>query len=151
MAMVENRGYRLMVEPLEGGEYALELRIEPVPDSKAPPRRRTRSISTMSGWHLSLAEGFVRRSLVKEGYNPSGLKCSRKTPFKLGEEHGVKVHLIFEAIRDLKKRSKIEDVILGIEGMSREEALYWHSKVRHDPPRGERRGMKALRMLMGGE
>ena len=149
--MEKERGYRLQVRQLDEGEFACELRIDPIPDTKAPPRRRSTALSTISGWHLSVAEGYVKRSIKKEGYNPSDLKRSRKSPFILGEEQGVKFNLLFKAIRDLKKRSKIEEVILGIEEMSREEALYWHSKVEHDPAKGEQRGLKALRTLIGGE
>ena len=141
----------MLVKPLDDGEFACELRIDPIQDSKAPPRRKSKPLSTLSGWHLSVAEGYIKRSIKKEGYNSTDLKRSRKSPFKLGEEQGVKFNLVFRAIRDLKKRSKIEEVILGIEEMSREEALYWHSKVEHDHGKGEQRGMKALRILIGGE
>ena len=143
--------YRLVVKPLGEGEFSCELRIEPNEDSKAPLGRKSKPVSVISGWHLGAAEGYIKRVLKSAGYQARELRRGRKTPFALNEELGVKLDLVFRSLRDLKKRTKIEDVLLGIENMSREEALYWHSKIEQDRKRGEQRGLKALRILLGGE
>ena len=82
---------------------------------------------------------------------PTDLKRSRRTPFKLEEPDGVKLDLIFRAVKDLQKRTRIEDIVLGIDIMSREEALYWHSKIQQGSTKGKQNGLRALRMLLGGE
>lgn len=144
-------GYKLVVKPLANDEFQCSLRAEPPYDSHGPTRARSTPVSSISGWRMKIAMGYIRRTLKDEGYKPSYLKRSRSSPFQLGEHNGAKLDLMFRAIRDLQKRSKIEDVIMGIEAMSREEALYWHAKVEQDNGKTEKKGLKALRMLLGGE
>ena len=147
----KKQGYQLIVKPLEEGEFACELRIEPNEDSKPLIGRKSKPVSVISGWHLGTAEGYMKRVLKIAGYRARELRRGRKTPFPLNEELGVKLDLVFRALRDLKKRTKIEEVLLGIENMSREEALYWHSKIEQDKSKTEQRGLKALRVLLGGD
>jgi len=144
-------GYELRVRPLTDDRYKCELRADPVADSDASKRRKSVKVSSLGGWRLDVALGFIQRILKKEGYPVSSLTRNRKSPFHLGEEGGVKLDLAFRAIKDLQKRSKIEEVLAAIETMSREEALYWHSQLEQDNGKREKRGLKAMRILLGGE
>ncbi len=144
-------GYRLAVKPLSDDDFKCLLRAEPVVDSDAPSGRKSRLVSSLNGWRLDVAMGFIKRMLKEERYKPSRLNRSRKTPFQLDEQHGAKLDLVFRAIKDIQKRTKMEEIIYGIEGMSGEEALYWHSKLEQDFKRPEKRALKALRIMLGGE
>lgn len=141
----------LKVVPLDDGTYRLELWEPPAPDTKPPKRRRSEPLSSLEGWHLQLAEGLVKRALESNGYRPSELKRMREKPFNLREEDGVKLDLAFRATGNLKLRTRIEDILHGIKGMSREEALYWHAKVRGNNGGTREEGVKALRLLLGGD
>ena len=144
-------GYKLIVKPHDDGTFSLDLVQNPPGDSRPTKKRRSTYRSSISGWRLDSALGMIRKTLKESGYKPTDLKRSRKTPFNLDETSGVKLNILFLALRDVKKRTKSENIIFGISDMSREEALYWHSKIEHDSSRTKQSGVKALRILLGGE
>lgn len=144
-------GFQLLVRSQPEGTYFLDLLQKPPSDSRPEKRKKSTFCASIRGWRLDSALALIKRSLKESGYKPSDLKRSRKTPFKLDEKNGVKMHLLFIAIQDIQKRSKVEDIIFGIDDMSREEALYWHSKIEGDKNKHEKRGLKALRILLGGD
>jgi hypothetical protein len=144
-------GYKLIVKPHDDGTFSLDLVQNPPNDSRPTKRGRSTYRSSISGWHLDSALGLIKRTLKESGYKPTDLKRSRRTPFKLDETSGVRLNILFKALKDVKKRSRSEDIIFGISDMSREEALYWHSKLEQDLTRSQQKGVKALRILLGGE
>ena len=140
--------FELRVVPRSNGGYRLEL-YEPPPTDTRPARgRRSIPLSSVQGWYLDLSEAMVRRVLAANGHRASDLKRTRRAPFRLSEEDGVRLDLAFRAINGLRLRTRIEDILHGIQEMSREEALYWHAKVGRN---GGMNGLIALRVLLGGE
>jgi len=97
-----------------------------------------------------LVQGAIQRIIQGAGYKATDFRFTRRVPFSLSEEQGIRLDLIFRAIRTLDRRSRMDDIIAGIMAMSREELYYWHSKaaMRED---GESHGLIALRVLLGGE
>ena len=125
--------------------------FEMPPKNGSNKRRQAHRLSGVEEDYLKHVDGAVHRALKNSGYKPSQLSPRRKSPFKLEEEEGIIPILIFKAVVGLKKRSKIEDIILGVSAMAREEAYYWHGLLLRDDKQTEKRGLKALRVLLGGE
>ena len=84
---------------------------------------------------------------LQEVLRSAGLKgrdwTSRK-PLTLTPTLGAHAELMLRAVKPLRRIDRITDVAVGIAGMSREEAAYWHAQTRR------RHGLKALRILLDG-
>ena len=91
----------------------------------------------------------VMATIKQAGYRPTDLARSRKVPFALSEELGVRLGLLMLAVKPLRKTSRMADVSEHIRGMTAEEAYYWFSKVTDN--RQGRRAQKALRILLAKE
>ena len=88
-------------------------------------------------------------TLKQAGYRPSELSRSRKTPFLLSEELGVRLGLLMLAVKPLRKSSRMTDISEQVQSMASEEAYYWFSKTT-DHHLG-RRSQKAMRILLAKE
>jgi len=141
--------YELRVK-LEGEEMLLEL-YEMPPIGQQDKGRKGIKVSHVKESQLPMVQGAISRILKNNKYVYSEVKRTRKLPFKLNEEDGVRMELIFKAISSVKKRSKVEDIVLGIENMPREEAFYWHAKVTKGSESSTSNGLKAMRVLLGGD
>jgi len=141
--------YELRVK-LEGEEMLLEL-YEMPPIGQQDKGRKGIKVSHVKESQLPMVQGAISRILKNNKYMYSEVKRTRKLPFKLNEEDGVRMELIFKAISSVKKRSKVEDIVLGIENMPREEAFYWHAKVTKGSETSTSNGLKAMRVLLGGD
>lgn len=91
----------------------------------------------------------ILTTVKQAGYRPSDLSRSRKAPFKLKEEAGVRLGLLFLAVKPLRKTSRMADISEQIQAMAPEEAYYWFSKTT-DKTVG-RRSQKAMRILLARE
>ena len=141
--------YELRVK-LEGEGMLLEL-YEMPPIGQQDKGRKGIKVSHVKESQLPMVQGAISRILKNNKYVYSEVKRTRKLPFKLNEEDGVRMELIFKAISSVKKRSKVEDIVLGIENMPREEAFYWHAKVTKGSETSTSNGLKAMRVLLGGD
>jgi hypothetical protein len=142
--------FELRVKP-KGDDLMCELFELPPKDSKQENGKKPELRSRASDWQLSLTQGVIARVLKNNRYSLADVKRTRKAPFRLSEEDGIRLDLVFRATRGLTKRSRIEEIILGISCMSREEVYYWHAKVTRGNPNENSNGLKAVRMLLGGE
>jgi len=88
-------------------------------------------------------------ALRKSKYKPTDLRRSRQAPFSLKEEEGVRLGVLFMAVKPLRKLSRIEAISERVQGMELEELYYWYSKstAAHDG----RRARKAFRILIAEE
>lgn len=143
--------FELKVVPEDKGGYRLELWEPPAKDSRPPKGRRSRPLSSVKGWYLDISSRNIRKALENSGYKYTDLKRTRKTPFRLSEEDGVRLDLAFKAVGNLRLRTRIEDILHGIQEMGREEALYWHAKVTRNNGTDATNALIALRVLLGGE
>jgi len=91
----------------------------------------------------------VLSTIKRAGYKPFELSRSREEPFELPEDLGVRLGLLFLAVKPLRKTSRMSDISEQIQGMTEEEAYYWFSRVT-DAGRGSR-SQKALRILLATE
>jgi len=139
--------YELRVK-LEGEDMLLEL-YEMPPLGQQDKGRKGTKVSHVKESQLPMVQGAIARALKNNKQTYSDVKRTRRLPFKLNEEDGVRMELIFKAVSSVKKRSKMEDIVLGIENMPREEAFYWHAKVTKGSETSTSNGLKALRVLLG--
>jgi len=142
--------FELRVKPLAEGDLALELWELPPGDSRAKAYRRGRKMSTVSDWYLQMTQSTINRTLTKASYKSNMLKRSRKAPFRLDEEAGIRLDLAFRSVKGLRNRSRIESILYGLNAMDREEVFYWHTKVTKENGTTQVNGLKALRTLLGG-
>jgi len=115
-------------------------------EPEPPPTHR---IAELGGATLRAVADHVMEALRANGYRPTELGLARREPFSLGEETGVRLGLLFLAVRPITKMERIEVIARGIRAMTSEEAYYWYSKCT-DPHSGSR-AQQALRTLLAAE
>lgn len=142
--------------------YDFELRVDQHGETayalslyqKNPKRNRNREadpskVVQVWGDPLRAVIDQVLTALRKNRYKPTDLKRTRTSPFHLNEEEGVRLGLLFLAVKPLRKLSRIERIADRIRGMELEELYYWYSKstASHDGQRAQ----KAFRILTAEE
>ena len=145
-----DKPFELRVVPEGSSEYWLALYEMPA---------RSRNLQGNSNeWQLVVrVRGTPMRAMMdrvlmtikKEGYRASDLSRSRKAPFRLAEEPGVRLGLLMLALKPLRKTSRMSDISEYVQAMTEEEAYYWFSKTT-DANVG-RRCRKAMRILLARE
>ncbi len=145
-----SKPFELRVEADQPSQYGLAL-------YRKPARGENRN-GDSADWQLvvrvigtpmqAMMDQFLS-TIRQAGYRPSDLSRSRKTPFHLDEERGVRIGLAMLAVKPLRKTSRMSEVSEQIQGMAAEEAYYWFSKAT-DHQFG-RRSQKALRVLLSQE
>lgn len=147
----------------QSGAYGLALFQRPVSTngtttlSYLPEKAEMRRVAELSGDLLRAVADHVLEALRRSGYRATDLHANRREPFHLGEEAGVRLGLLFLALKPVTKMSRIEAISQGLRKMTSEEAYYWYSKCLAAPnasPNGERaheRAQKALRILLADE
>ena len=103
--------------------------------SRLPTRKRCTSrsrghakVAELGGSTLRAVADHVMEALRANGYKPTELGAGRREPFALAEETGVRLGLLFLAIRPITKVERIEIIAQGIRSMTSEEVYYWYSK-----------------------
>ncbi|MCX7623924.1 MAG: hypothetical protein RMK01_00110 [Thermomicrobium sp.] len=150
MSRDERGRFRLRVEPLAGETYRLTLlQQQPGSNGRRPTVQR---VGTLEGTPLLVALDQVLELLRREGYR--GLRdraatSERGGELELGETTGVRLGLLFLALRPLRRVERMERVAGGVRAMTDEEAYYWFSKC--VAPGGGHRARRALRVLLAEE
>jgi len=91
----------------------------------------------------------VLDALRGNGYRATDLAAGRKEPFALTEESGVRLGLLFLAVRPITRMDRIEIIAQGIRAMTSEEAYYWYSKCTGGV--AAERAQRALRVLLAND
>lgn len=145
--MTEEKPFELRVVPRQQSAYGLELLQRRVNGGRkdAPFRRVVR----IWGTPLSAVLDQVLEVLRKNGYRATDLRPERKPPFSLDEQSGVKLGLLFLAVKPLRKLARIEAVSREVRHLEPEESYYWYSKCSKSGQ--SRRAMRAMRILMAEE
>jgi hypothetical protein len=140
-----NRKFQLRIIPLKYNEIAVSLtQIATENDTSKPA-----NLIALSGLPLKIMLETLLTALKKQGYRPTQFSPRRKEPFDLDEPAGVRLGLMFFALKPLKKPSRMEEIVSGITRMSDEETYYWFSKC--SKAKHSRRAQKSLRILLSDE
>lgn len=103
----------------------------------------------LGGEALRILAEVILDALRRNGYRPTDLHPARREPFRLDEATGVRLGLIFLAVKPLTKAARIEAIVQGVRAMAAEELYYWYSKCTGGL--AAERAQKALRILLAGE
>lgn len=147
--------FELRVLPLNGGQYRLAFTqnlVDAVPAQPVLyhfPVPKARVEVELGGDTLKAIADQIIEALRLNGYKPTDLNISRRAPFRLDEATGVRLGLIFLAIRRISKSSRVEAISQGIRMMTPEELYYWYSKCTGGPH--AERAQVALRTLLADE
>jgi len=141
--------FALHVQPIERAstDFALILRQRVVERSNAEPHVET--LVTLDGDNLRAVADQVLEALRKAEYKVTDLSSSRRKPFYLPEETGVRLGLVFLTVKPLTKARRVEAISQGIRQMPSEEAYYWYSKC--TAAATAERAQRALRVLLAEE
>lgn len=134
---------------LPDGERAYRLALWQralTPNGSAAPARH---LVTLGGVPLQVGLDQVLDTLKREGYRASVLAPGRQEPLALREEAGVRLGLLFFALKPLARVSRMEQIAAGLRSMPSEEAYYWFSKCAD--ARHGRRAQHALRLMLAPE
>ncbi len=152
---VASSEFELHVQPESGNGYRLEFTqklVEAVPDQPflyQQPAIKTRVSVELGGDSLRAVADVVLEALRQNGYKPTDLGAARREPFHLNEQTGVRLGLIFLAVKPISKANRVEAISQGVRQMTAEELYYWYSKCSGGP--AAERAQKALRVLLSAE
>jgi len=139
--------FELYVEPRDEQVYALALYQWPVKANGVPPVARR--IVQLSGVNLQAVADHVLEALRRAGYKATELSPRRQKPFRLSEESGLRLGLLFLTVAPLSRLDRIEAISRELRAMPSEEAYYWYSKC--TDPQTSGRAQQALRVLLVAE
>ena len=164
----------LKTESLWGSGLPFELRLVPEVDPKTsqpiyrlgvyqrklePPAvqqslyrqlpEQMERVVELGGVALRAVADQVLEALRDNGYKATDLNPNRREPFAVQEEWGVRLGLLFMAVKPVSKVSRIEVISAGIRQMTSEELYYWYSKCTSHSI--ARRAQTALRILLADE
>jgi hypothetical protein len=147
---MSNKPFELRVVLDQTQDYGLALyRIPARGENVNGSGHDWRQVVGIHGTPMRAVMDQILKALKQAGYRPSDLSRSRKTPFLLSEELGVRLGLLMLAVKPLRKSSRMTDISEKIQAMASEEAYYWFSKMT-DHHVG-RRSQKAMRILLAKE
>jgi hypothetical protein len=146
---MSKKAFELRVEPGNTTDYGLALYRLPARGEAKGDGDRWQFVVRVQDVPMRAVMDQVLTTIKQAGYHPYNLARTRKAPFALSEELGVRLGLVMLAVKPLRKTSRMADVSEHIRGMTAEEAYYWFSKVT-DAGQG-RRSQKALRILLAKE
>ncbi|RJR43509.1 MAG: hypothetical protein C4576_14205 [Desulfobacteraceae bacterium] len=144
---MKGRRYELKVFKPERGDMGLLFSEKPAHREKATEASGVREFAIW-GVPLKAMTETLLGTLKKQGYRPTEFSFRRKEPFVLDEPSGVRLGLFFYALKPLRKVSRMEEIISGIDRMSDEETYYWYAKCANGS--NASRARKALRILLSG-
>jgi hypothetical protein len=144
--------YEMHVLPHGEDGYGLALYQPPLrsggtPGSEGGPEM----VKVVQVWGTPLKAVLepVLTTIKRAGYKATDLHRGRKAPFRLSEEDGVRLGLLFLAVKPLHKLARIEAVSERIRRMEPEELYYWFSKSTSTTE--GHRALRALRILIAEE
>ena len=146
--MIDDKPFELRVFQTSETAYGLELRQRRLNGDHNPDDPMPRVVRIW-GTALTAVLDHILEGIKKNGYRSSDLRANRRTPFALDEEHGVRLGLLFLAVKPLRKLERIETVSRSIWQMETEEVYYWFSKCSRSNE--SRRACRAVRIMMAEE
>ena len=147
-AASQDRGFELRVLPRGERSYGLAL-FQARPAGRNGRHPELEPVVRIWGDPLRVVLDQVLGIVKKAGYRATDLSRGRREPFRLREEDGVRLGLLFLGIKPLRRLGRVEGIAEHVRGMEPEEAYYWYSKATAADT--ARRGQRAFRILMAQE
>ena len=148
-----DRPFALFVTPIADSStsYSLTLAQRTLDPVLGEPRDEPPmvTVAVLTGDNLRAVASHVIEALRQADYKVTDLSSERKDPFYLPEAVGVRLGLVFMAVKPLSKHRRVEAISYGIRQMPPEEAYYWYSKCT-DTDAADR-AQRALRILLATE
>ena len=142
--------FELKVQPNGESQYGLALFQKPHRDlDRTGKVEEWQLVVRVHGQPMKAVLDQVLATIKRAGYRASDLSQGREQPFHLAESLGVRLGLLFLAVKPLRKTSRMGDMSEQIQGMTEEETYYWFSKI--TDTRQGRRSQKAMRILLAKE
>lgn len=142
--MTREKPFSLTVEKRRGADYGVALRQRSVNGTI-----KEFQVVRIWGTPFRCTLDVVLESLRRCGHQPTRLARSLKQPLALDETTGVRLGLLYLAVKPLRRVDRIESITRAIREMEPEELYYWYSKLMR--PHDARRAGKALRVLLARE
>jgi hypothetical protein len=142
-----SRPFDVVVEPRDETSYALTLYQWPSKANGVKPQPK--KVVTVSGVNLQAIADHVIDAIKKSGYGATDLSVRRRAPFRMNEENGVRLGLLFLTVAPLSRLDRMEAISRQLRDMPSEEAYYWYSKCTTPDYAG--RAQQALRVLLAAE
>ena len=105
-------------------------------------------VVSLWGFPLRRTTNQILKALRSSDYDIDSLAEGEKT-YRLEEEQGVKLGLLFMAIKPLQKKRRIDELADTVRYMSSEEAYYWYSLCSQNGY--GKRARRAFRILFSEE
>lgn len=148
--------FELRVVPHDSGDYGLALYQWPVAavaqgagHFESARHLKPQHLASLAGDLLRAVADHVLEALRKSGYKVTDLSHNRQKPFRLDEETGLRLGLLFLAVKPLTRMDRVEAISSGLRTMPSEEAYYWFSKCTAEASAAN--AQRALRILLAGE
>jgi hypothetical protein len=131
-------------------DYGLALHQEPAA-TRDPAEGNGHWPLVVQAWGTPLKSVMdqVLAALKEAGYRTTDLSRSRQAPFALREAQGVRLGLLFLAVKPLRKVARMTSISEQVQGMTDEETYYWFSKT--TAALTARRAQRAMRLLLADE
>jgi hypothetical protein len=147
---MSDRPFELRVVRHGETEYGLALHREPAPSrDHAGVNGHWPLVVQTWGTPLRSVMDQVLTVIKEAGYRSTDLSRNRLAPFALAEAQGVRLALLFLAVKPLRKVARMATISDQVRGMTDEEAYYWFSKS--TAATTARRAQRAMRVLLAEE
>lgn len=145
-----DEAFELRVQPNGDSQYDLALFQKPHRDlDRTGKVEEWQLVVRVHGQPMKAVLDQVLATIKKAGYKASDLSRTRAKPFHLNESVGVRLGLLFLAVKPLRKTNRMGEISEQVQGMTDEEAYYWFSKT--TSANTGRRAQKAMRLLLAEE
>ena len=145
-----DRPFELRVVRRGETEYGLALHQRPAAGRGQPEGNGHWPLVVQTwGTPLKSVMDQVLATIRGAGYRTTDLARNRQAPFALDEAQGVRLGLLFLAVKPLRKVIRMTSISEQVRGMTDEEAYYWFSKTTSTAT--ARRAQRAMRVLLAEE
>lgn len=145
-----DEAFELRVQANGESQYGLALFQKPHRDhDRSGKAEEWQLVVRVHGQPMKAVLDQVLSTIKRAGYKASDLARTREKPFLLNESLGVRLGLLFLAVKPLRKTSRMGDISEQVQGMTEEEAYYWFSKATQKA--SGVRSQRALRILLAND
>ena len=138
---------RLYLQLKHDGAHRVAYILQEEPENSST--RGMRTLVRIWGAPLEATSGQIIECLKRSGHRPAVLQGKESEPLPLDEPAGVRLALVFLAVKPLRKLRRVEVITKAIQEMEPEETYYWLAKCSRQ--RIGRRACHALRVLLSKE